>query len=358
MSGLLATLRPAGGTARRTRLIAVFGVIALLHIVGWTLNRAAVADGATSASFLGTGLLAYVLGIRHAFDADHIAAIDDTTRLMVQRGRKPTGVGFFFSMGHSSVVLLMTVAVALLAGTASQSDFTRLRELGGTVSTVVALVFLTLVAVLNSLALSGVVKCWRELRRGRLPLGEVEQHLHNRGAINRLLTGRARALIRSSWHMFPVGFLFGLGLETASEITLLTLSAATVQGGSVPWAATLSLPLLFAAGMSLCDTLDSLLMTRAYSWSAHNPARRLYYNMATTWATVFVAAFIAAVYLAGILSEDAGVPGLAGFASLADHFEFLGYVTVGCFAATWLGATLVWRLGGFEKAAPDALTAP
>jgi high-affinity nickel-transport protein len=297
----------------------------------------------------GTGTLAYVLGIRHAFDADHIAAIDDTTRLMMQRGRRPVGVGFFFAMGHSSVVVALSLVVALAAGAATRTRLEDMREVGGAVSTVVAMLFLALVAALNAVVLSGIVRLWRRLRQGRLDERELEPALLDRGLVNRILGARARALIRSSWHMYPLGFLFGLGLETASEITLLTLSASTAQAGTPALPAVLSLPLLFAAGMSAFDTCDSLVMARAYSWSYRSPARRLYYNIATTAMTVAVAGFVASVYLAGVLAEHAGAGFLGAYARIGDHFELLGYCIVAGFVLAWLGAAVLWRVGGFQR---------
>ncbi|HEY2225436.1 HoxN/HupN/NixA family nickel/cobalt transporter [Actinomycetospora sp.] len=349
--------------SQRLQLSGIIAVIGLLHVVGWTLYLSLTAGPLGAGAFAGAGVLAYVLGVRHAFDADHIAAIDDTTRLMVQRGRRPVGVGFFFAMGHSSVVVILGLVVATAAGLASSSGVDTFREVGGTVSTVVAMVFLGLVAVLNAMVLTGIVGSWRRLRRGTLDEAELERQLLNRGLVNRILGGRARTLIRHSWHMYPLGLLFGLGLETASEVTLLTLSASTASGaggsaGGAPLLAALTLPLLFAAGMSAFDTADGLLMSIAYSWSNRSPARRLFYNIATTAATVTVAGFIAAVYLAGVLSDDLGVTALAGFASIADDFELLGYVIVGFFVLVWGGAALLWRLGGFERrhgaAAPPA----
>jgi high-affinity nickel-transport protein len=334
------------------QLSVIVAVVCLLHIAGWTLYLSLTAGPLGAGAFAGAGVLAYVLGVRHAFDADHIAAIDDTTRLMVQRGRRPVGVGFFFAMGHSSVVVILGLVVALAAGLASSSGIEAFREIGGTVSTVVAMLFLALVAVLNALVLVGIVGSWRTLRRGALDEAELERQLLNRGLVNRILGGRARALIKHSWHMFPLGLLFGLGLETASEVTLLTLSASTAStagtSGAPLWAA-LTLPLLFAAGMSAFDTADGLLMSIAYSWSNRSPARRLFYNIATTAATVTVAGFIAAVYLAGVLADDLGVSALAGFAGLADDFELLGYLIVGFFVLVWGGAALLWHLGGFER---------
>lgn len=338
--------------AERLRIGGIVGVIAALHVAGWALylyySQGLVGAGA----FAGAGTLAYTLGMRHAFDADHIAAIDDTTRLMMQRGRRPVAVGFFFAMGHSTVVLVLALVVAIAAGTAGAGIDT-FRHYGGLVSQVVAVLFLLLVAVLNCLVLAGIIGLWRRMTRGDISRRELELRMLNSGLLNRILGRRARGLIRSSWHMYPVGILFGLGLETASEVTLLALSASTAAQGGLPLLAVLTLPLLFAAGMSAFDTADSLIMSRAYSWSYRSPARRLYYNMATTGMTVLVAAFIASVYLVGLLQDAVGSGPLAVYAGLADHFELLGYGVVGAFITTWLGAAAIWKFGGLARRLPD-----
>lgn len=336
--------------AERLRLSGMIGVIALIHVAGWSLYLYYATNLAAATTFAGAGTLAYALGVRHAFDADHIAAIDDTTRLMLQRGRRPVGVGFFFAMGHSSVVLVLSLVVAIAASAATTAKVDEFRAYGTVVAAVVAMTFLLLVAALNAMVLAGIAKLWRRMTRGELDERELELQLLNRGLMNRMLGGRARSLIRSSWHMFPVGLLFGLGLETASEVTLLTLSASTATAGALPAVAVLTLPLLFAAGMSALDTFDSLLMTRAYSWAFRSPARKLYYNLATTAMTVVVACFVGTVYLAGLLADHAGVGGpVAAYASLGEHFELLGYAIVGMFLVAWLGAALAWRVGRFER---------
>ena len=336
--------------AERVRLSGIVGVIALMHVVGWSLYFYYANSLAIATTFAGAGTLAYVLGVRHAFDADHIAAIDDTTRLMLQRGRRPVGVGFFFALGHSSVVLVLSLVVAVAAGAATGARLGLFREYGSIVAAAVATTFLLLVAVLNAGVLHSVIQLWRRMARGSLDERDLEIALLNRGLMNRMLGGRAQTLIRSSWHMFPVGLLFGLGLETASEVTLLTLSASTASTGGLPVLAVLTLPLLFAAGMSALDTFDSLLMTRAYSWAFRRPARRLFYNIATTAMTVVVASFVGSVYLAGLVVDELRVaPWLAPYAALGDQFETLGYVVVGLFAAAWLLAALTWRIGGFDR---------
>ncbi len=336
--------------AERVRLSAIVGVIVVLHLVGWTLYFSFTSSAVTATSFAGAGTLAYALGVRHAFDADHIAAIDDSTRLMLQRGRRPVGVGFFFAMGHSSVVLVLAFVVALAAGAATSARVDAFRAYGTVAAAVVAASFLLLLAVLSAMVLTGMVRLWRAMTRGALDEEELERQLLNRGLMNRMLGGRATTLIRSSWHMFPVGVLFGLGLETASEVTLLTLSASTASSGALPAVAVLTLPLLFAAGMSACDTFDRLLMTRSYSWAYRRPARRLYYNLATTAMTVAVALFVSTVYLAGLVADHTSVQGpVRTYAGLGEHFELLGYCIVAAFVLAWTAAAVMWRLGRFEE---------
>lgn len=331
----------------RARIGAVAGVVALLHVLGWSGYLYYTHHLAAAGGFAGAGTLAYALGVRHAFDADHIAAIDDTTRVMLARGRRPVGVGFFFSVGHSSVVVALCLVVAVAAGAAGGGEVRDVRHYGGVVGTAVAAGFLLLVAGLNASVLHGLRGLWRRLRAGDLDERELDAQLAQRGLVNRLVGRRAQALVRSSWHMLFVGLLFGLGLETASEVTLLALSASTARAGSLPVLAVLTLPLLFAAGMSALDTADSLLMTRAYSWAYRSSARRLYYNLATTGMTVAVGLFIASVQVAGLLADHAGVGGpVAAYASVNDHLELLGYVVVGVFLGSWAAAALWWRLGG------------
>ena len=353
MTGGTAVITGRWTAGERARLSGIITVIAGLHVLGWSLYFYFTHHLAAATSFTGAGTLAYALGVRHAFDADHIAAIDDTTRLMLQRGCRPVGVGFFFSLGHSSVVLALSLVVAAAADATSAAGVHALRAYGGIAAATAGMTFLLAVAVLNAAVLTGLLRAWRRLGRRELGGRELELLMVNRGLMNRMLGGRARTLIRSSWHMFPVGVLFGLGLETASEVALLSLAASTAAGGTLPLLATLTLPLLFAAGMSALDTCDSLLMTRAYSWAYASPARRLYYNTATTGMTVLVAFFVASVYLAGLLAR---LPGAAGpvraYAGIGSHFELLGYLIVGLFVLVWAGAAASWRLGGFGRRYP------
>jgi high-affinity nickel-transport protein len=333
--------------AERVRLSGIVATVVGLNIAGWSMYLYYSTSLVAASAFAGAGTLAYVLGIRHAFDADHIAAIDDTTRLMMLRGRRPIGVGFFFAMGHSTVVVVLALLVAFAARRVNVESY---QQTGALVATVVAVAFLLLVGLLNAAVLSGMAKLWRGLGRGEIGQADIDRQLVNRGLMNRMLGGKARGLIRSSWHMFPVGLLFGLGLETASEVTLLSLQASTASQGALPALAVLTLPLLFAAGMSAMDTADSLIMTRAYSWAYRHPARRLYYNLATTGMTVLVALFVASVYLTALIHDVAKVDGPIGaYAGIADHFELLGYVIVGAFVLAWGGAALAWKVGRFDQ---------
>lgn len=330
--------------AERARIAAIVGVIAALHVAGIALYLLHQGNGVGATGLLGSGVVAYVLGMRHAFDADHIAAIDDTTRVMLLRGRRPIGVGFFFAMGHSSVVVVLALVVALAAGRLSEAQVESWRETGGTVAVVVAMVFLLLVASLNLAVLSGLLRLWRRVRRGDVP-DDALASSGPRGPLARLLRGRL-AVTRHSWHMFPIGLLMGLGMETASEVTLLALSASTAAGGQLPVLGVLSLPLLFAAGMSTFDTADSLIMTRLYSWSARSPVRTLFFNIVTTTMTVAIALFIALVYLSGVLGEVTGSSVLGTVGSISDHFELFGYCIAGIFTVTWVTALVLWKRRG------------
>jgi high-affinity nickel-transport protein len=330
-------------SSERARIAAILGVIAALHIAGLALYLLHHGNTAGAGGLLGSGVVAYVLGMRHAFDADHIAAIDDTTRVMLLRGRRPVGVGFFFAMGHSTVVVLLALVVAVAAGRVSEAQVESWRALGGSVAVVVAMTFLLVVALLNTLVLTSLVRLWRGLRRGDAGEAEIGRAARPQGVLTRLLAVRLRGVTRHSWHMYPIGLLMGLGMETASEVTLLSLSASTAAGGRLPIMGVLSLPLLFAAGMSTFDTADSLIMTRLYSWSYRDPVRTLFFNIATTAMTVAIALFIALVYSSQVLAEHAGWTVLDGVAAISEHFQVFGYGIALIFAVTWGSALLIWR---------------
>jgi len=333
------TTQAAGWGAReRKKTAVVLAAVGALHLLGWGAYLLHQNSFTAAGGLAAAGTTAYLLGLRHGFDADHVAVIDDATRLLMQRGRKPVSTGMWFALGHASVVLLLAMAVAFVAGPAAQrwAEQTGVRtELF--VDLAVVCVLGTL-AVLNALVLRDAYRLLRRARHGEVDEAEVEEVLGRRGLLARLLRGRMRLVVARSWHLFGIGLLFGLGMQTATEITVLALVA---PGGQLSAMAVLSLPLLFAAGMCTVDSVDGMLMSRAYTWSLARPLRRLRVNVATTALTVLLAALVAVVVLAGLLG-DAGVPLAGAVAGIGDHFELLGYLTLAAFMAVWGGAAL-WR---------------
>ncbi len=309
--------------SERVRLFALAGVVAVLHALGWGLYLWYLRH---TPALAGLGTLAYTFGLRHAFDADHIAAIDNTTRKLLQDGKRPLGVGFFFSLGHSAIVFALTAALALTAGV-----LPRFHQAGSTVGASISGTFLLLIGVLNLFVLADIVRAWRELKTGRRDDEQLEQRLLDRGALSRLVLRRVGDRIDTSWKMAPLGALFGLGLDTASEIALLAL-AAGVATHRVPLPAILALPALFAAGMSLLDTADGVVMSRAYGWAFANPVRKLYYNITVTGLSVAVAFGIGMIELlqvtVGLRMLDLGQ---------------VGYVVVGLFVTTWSISAIYWK---------------
>jgi nickel/cobalt transporter (NiCoT) family protein len=332
----------------RRRLAGFFGGVGALHVAGWGLL---LLYGARHPGFLALGGLAYTLGLRHAFDADHISAIDNTTRKLLQGGRKPVGVGFFFSLGHSSVVFLIAVALGLAVKWVVQGVVGgggELRSVGGAIGTIVSGGFLVLIGILNLLVLLDIVRVYRKMRRGEYDRGGLEHELVAGGLMTRIF-GRLFRLIDHSWQMYPVGFLFGLGFDTASEVALLAISAGAAAQG-LPLAALLSLPLIFAAGMSLMDTLDGAFMSKAYSWAFASPIRKVFYNLTITSLSVFVALFVGVVELAQILIRILNLHG-APFDAIG-RFDFIGkggYVIAGAFVVAWAAALLLYKVGRIDE---------
>jgi high-affinity nickel-transport protein len=332
----------------RRRLAGFFGGVGALHAAGWGLL---LLYGAHHPGFLALGGLAYTLGLRHAFDADHISAIDNTTRKLLQGGRKPVGVGFFFSLGHSSVVFLIAVALGLAVKWVVQGVVGgggELRSVGGAIGTIVSGGFLVLIGILNLLVLLDIVRVYRKMRRGEYDRGGLEHELVAGGLMTRIF-GRLFRLINHSWQMYPVGFLFGLGFDTASEVALLAISAGAAAQG-LPLAALLSLPLIFAAGMSLMDTLDGAFMSKAYSWAFASPIRKVFYNLTITSLSVFVALFVGVVELAQILIQILNLHGVP-FDAIG-RFDFIGkagYVIAGAFVVAWAAALLLYKVGRIDE---------
>lgn len=342
------------------RLVAILGFVALLHVVGFGLfayynaqpRYHLLTDGKGTLVYAGAAALAYGFGLRHAFDADHIAAIDDTTRLMLQKGRRPLGVGLAFSLGHSTIVLLMSVGIAFAAKAATrfQGDFA---TVGGTVGATVSGLFLYLVGAINLVILVGIVKLWRATRRGDYEPEHLDRLLAERSLMRRIFRGRFAKGFDHSWQLYPVGVLFGLGFDTASEVALLGLSATAAvgtAGGSLPPLAIIALPLIFAAGMSLMDSLDGIFMAKAYSWAFTSPLRKIYYNMTTTWLSVFVALVIGTVELVGVLADNLGLTDVAPFGFIASiDLGQMGYFVVGAFLLAWFTSVVVWKVRRIEE---------
>jgi nickel/cobalt transporter (NiCoT) family protein len=336
----------------RRRLSGLAVAVAGLHVLGIGL---VVLYGPRYPVLGGLAVLAYSFGLRHAFDADHISAIDNTTRKLLADGGRPLGVGFFFSLGHSTIVLVLSVGLAVAAG-AVHTALPTLQFYGGTIGAGISGLFLLAIGALNLVVLTGIVTVGRELRSGRYDEHVLEARLQERGLMSRFF-GRPLRLVRSSRQMYPIGVLFGLGFDTASEVGLLAITAG-VASGRIPPLAVLSLPILFAAGMSLMDTADGVFMSKAYSWAFASPVRKLYYNITVTSLSVFVALLIGTIELAQVLSAKLGWSG--GFWSWLHELDFgtLGYAVVGMFAITWLAALAIWKWRRIEQRwAPPAVTA-
>ncbi|HEV7677095.1 MAG TPA: HoxN/HupN/NixA family nickel/cobalt transporter [Candidatus Dormibacteraeota bacterium] len=331
------------------RAAGLAAAVIALHVIGWGTLILFVAPRYPNALGLGVGVLAYTFGLRHAFDADHISAIDNTTRKFMADGKRPLGVGFFFSLGHSTVVLGLAVALSFVAksivGQVSSSG-SALHSVGGLIGTAVSSGFLFLIGALNLVILLGILRVFREMRRGRYDDAELERQLNSRGLMNRFFGPLSRA-IKSSWQMYPLGFLFGLGFDTASEIALLALAAGAASTG-LPFYAVLCLPVIFAAGMSLLDTLDGAFMSFAYGWAFAKPLRKVYYNITVTGLSVAVALIVGTVEVLSILADRLDLHG--GFWGFVASFDLnrIGFLIVGLFVVTWIGAIAVWKFARIE----------
>jgi high-affinity nickel-transport protein len=332
----------------------LFAVVLALHLIGFGLLLIAIPHhfdlGQSGVFGFGLGITAYTLGLRHAFDADHIAAIDNTTRKLMGDGQRPLGVGFFFSLGHSSVVFLLalgfTIGIRGLGGAVSD-DGSWLHSAGGLIGPTVSGFFLLAIGLLNLIVLVGIVGIFLRLRSGEYNEAELERQLDRRGFMSRFYS-RATDSVTASWQMYPLGFLFGLGFDTATEIALLATAGAAAAGG-LPIYAILCLPVLFAAGMSLLDTLDGVFMNFAYGWAFSQPVRKLFYNITVTALSVLVALLIGTIELVSVLSARLSLTGQPwDFVSGLDLNQ-VGYAIAAGFALTWLVALAVWRFGHIEQ---------
>jgi nickel/cobalt transporter (NiCoT) family protein len=343
-----------GLSAREWRhLTAMVGAILGLHVVGWGIFILAVLprhNAAGTGLGIGVAVTAYTLGMRHAFDADHISAIDNTTRKLMAEGKRPLSVGFWFSLGHSTIVLGLGVGLTFAAKAILgqvENHTSTLQGTAGIVGTLVSGGFLYLIAILNLVILVGILKVFAEMRRGRYDDSELEAQLNARGLMFRFF-GRLMRAIKSPWQMYPVGVLFGLGFDTATEIALLAATASAATFG-LPWYVVISLPVLFAAGMSLFDTMDGSFMNFAYGWAFSKPVRKVYYNITITGLSVAVALIIGSIELFGLLATELKLNG--GFWNYVATFNInqAGFIIVGLFVATWAAALGIWHFGSIEQ---------
>jgi len=332
---------------------ALVAVIALLHIIGFGSLVLLIAPNqyhvGTQVFGIGLGITAYTFGLRHAFDADHIAAIDNTTRKLTADGSKPKSVGFWFAMGHSMMVLVMAVLVVMATKVAGEltNDDSPVRHDLGIAGTLASGLFLWIIGLINVVALVGIWRVFSALRRGEFDEQDLEDQLNNRGFLARILRPVMKRIKRPI-QMFPVGVLLGLGFDTATEVTLLALAGAGAAGG-LPWFAVLTLPILFAAGMSLMDTADGLFMTVAYDWAFAKPVRKLYYNMTITGLSVAVALLIGTIELVGVLHDNMDwINPFSDWISAID-LNNAGFIIVGLFVVTWMAAVGYWKFSGVEQ---------
>jgi high-affinity nickel-transport protein len=336
----------------RWRLTGLFGLLALANLAAWAAAWILFADRPV---LLGTAGLAYVLGLRHAVDADHIAAIDNVVRKLMQAGRKPIAAGFFFSLGHSTIVVLAAAAIAATAA-ALQGGLEDMHEIGGVIGTAVSAAFLLGVGIANLIILKGIWTAFHRIRRGEQLIEDDLNHmLEGRGFIARLGRPLFR-MVGRSWHMYPLGFLFGLGFDTATEVGLLAISGSQAAQGMPIWSV-MAFPALFTAGMALVDTADSALMVGTYGWAFVKPMRKLWYNMTITAASVGVALFIGGLEALGLIADKLHLRGrlwdMVG--ELNDDLANFGFAIIGIFAAAWGVSALIYRWKGYDRLTVPAL---
>jgi high-affinity nickel-transport protein len=350
-----AQAREALSPAEWRRVALLAAVVAGLHVAGFLLLIAVVAPrgyeiGATGVFGVGLGITAYTLGLRHAFDADHIGAIDNTTRKLMAEGQRPLSVGFWFSLGHSTIVFALGVLVVIGVrgiGDAVADEGSSLQRATGLIGPLVSGTFLMVIGLLNLIVLVSVVRIFRRMRRGDFDEAELAAELDRRGFMTRFYARATRA-VRRPWHMYPLGCLFGLGFDTATEVALLVLAGAGAAGG-LPFYAILCLPILFAAGMTLFDTLDGMFMNFAYGWALARPIRKVFYNLTITGLSVALALLIGGIELLAVLADELGLSG--GLWDLVTGLDLnvVGYAVVAMFVLTWAAAAAVWRLGRIEE---------
>ncbi len=348
---------------RRARWM--FASILALHAIGFGIFIAFVVPGHYKGLGFGVSILAYTLGSRHAFDADHISAIDNTTRKLmadrqgVEGSRRPLSVGYWFSLGHSTIVVAIGVGLVIAEKAvygAVSNNGSGLEQFGGVFGTIVSACFLYLIALLNVVILAGILKIFRSMRDGSYDEEELERQLNNRGLMFRFF-GRWMKSITKEWQMYPVGVVFGLGFDTATEVALLA-TTALLASKALPWYSIMCLPILFTAGMSLLDTLDGCFMNVAYGWAFFNPVRRIYYNLAITGLSVAICFFIGTIEVLGLLPTELHWKG--PFWGFMENFNInaAGFIIVGMFIVTWGAAVMIWKYGRVEEKWMSKLRTP
>jgi high-affinity nickel-transport protein len=346
MSNALIQLFDDGAGNLRSRIVSLYTILIAANVAAWAWALIAFHDYPV---LLGTSFLAYSFGLRHAVDADHIAAIDNATRKLMQEGKRPISLGLFFSLGHSTVVVLATIAVAATAAT-FKDELEDFHTIGGIIGTSVSAAFLLIIAALNVFILVNVYRTFQRVKQGESYAAEdLDLMLAKSGFFARIFR-RLFRMIERSWHMYPLGFLFGLGFDTATEIGLLGIAAAEATNGLPIWSI-LVFPALFTAGMTLIDTTDNVLMVGAYGWAFVSPVRKLYYNMTITFVSVIVAVLIGGLEALGLIADKFGLSGGVWDAvgNLSQHFGLLGYLIVGVFVLSWMASILIYRLKGYDR---------
>lgn len=350
----IATAWKSVDRAQRRSIMGMTATVLALNVAGWGVLLGLVVPGRYpiegSVFGIGLGVTAYTLGMRHAFDADHIAAIDNTTRKLVADGKKPMSVGFWFSLGHSTIVFVLVALLALgvrQLATSLSDDNSDLAKWTGLFGTTVSGTFLILIGILNLVSFIGIYRVYTRYKRGSFDEARLEKELDSRGALNKIL-GPVTKMVRKPWHMYPVGLLFGLGFDTVTEVGLLVIAGGAAVTG-LPWYSIMVLPVLFCAGMSLFDSIDGSFMNFAYGWAFAQPVRKIYYNLVITGLSVAVALLIGTQEIISIFTDKLDIQtGLLGAIGNLD-LGAMGFIIVGLFVVTWLLAVVVWRFGHIEE---------
>ncbi len=345
------------------RMGVMAGVIVAMNSAGWGIFAFAILPEHFRYTGLGIGagvaLTAWTLGMRHAFDADHISAIDNVTRKLMADGKRPLGTGFFFALGHSSIVFALGIGISIAAHAffgAVVDPRSPVASVGGIVETALSGGFLYLIAALNLVVLAGIMRVFRSMRRGLYDEAELERQLGSRGLMYRFF-GRFMRSVSHTPQMFFVGVVFGIGFDTATEILLLAATAAAATAG-LPWYAVLALPLLFSGGMVLFDTMDGFFMNFAYGWAFARPVRRVYYNLVITGLSIAVAFLIGTIEIAGVLASELHLHG--AFWDFIAKFDInrAGFMIAGLFVVVWVVALTIWKMGKVETRWQESLAAP